>query len=126
MNWQGYCQLRQQQTVRYEGPCQFKETTQLVDRGINTKSSSPKTLSIDLGEKYKVSLAWDRDRYRLTNDAGGSSLSLRDQGSRGVFRWAEMQLLSGRTREDVFPKSWDDPSEAEAFEQSTLLDENAR
>ncbi|MFO7629250.1 MAG: hypothetical protein R6W06_06995 [Prochlorococcaceae cyanobacterium] len=126
MNWLGYCKLHQHQTIRYEGPCQFKETPQLASPGINTKTPNPKTLRIEMGENYMVSFIWDRDRYRLSNEAGGSSLSIKDQGSRGVYRWAGMELLSGRTREDVLPEFSDGPSEAEVFEPSTLRDENAR
>jgi hypothetical protein len=120
MQWQSQCQLRQQATLLYEGPCSFREAATISEppawASQETAGSPVRTLTIALGDQRTLRFVWDQDRYRLADDGRGPTLSLQDQGSRGVWRWAGMQLFSARSRADLVPPA---PAASESTSEST-------
>lgn len=123
MQWQGYCLLSQQATLLYSGTCSFREAAASAEPAAwasrEAGSGPMRTLTIALGDQRNLRFVWDQDRYRLADDERGPTLSLLDQGSRGVWRWAGMQLFSARSREDMEPPPSQPPTEVELLEEAS-------
>lgn len=127
LQWQGYCLLRQKETVLYEGACRFQESASLGQPQPEGSDEKPiRSLTITLGAQQTVRFVWDQGLYQLASEGLRQPLSLIDQGPRGVWRWAGMQLLSGSSRADVVPEAWSAPTDAEQIQQAFELNAQGR
>lgn len=142
LRWQAQCQLHRQSSppadLLYAGPCTFNESLE-ADTALHQTSSPIRALEVRLGETT-LRFLWKDGRYHFASGttsaktaptstrtapasqqsaASDAPLSLQDQGSRAVLRWASFQLLTARTPEDLSVPAIDEALKSETLDLST-------